>query len=285
MANILILKRRINAAKNVSKTTRAMQMIAASKLKKAQDAVASSRPYVSKSAEIMTNLLSVTEKGYTNPYLSNNSKSDKSLLLVLSPDKGLCGSLITNLLKEFIKFHDQTPKTSYIVVGKKLEGQIIHFAQDIVASFPFGTTLPAFDKIFPILTLIEDYYLSGKVSSVKVLTAEYTSLFTQTPKIQNLLPIVPEVPSSEKKNENFYLFEPNKKILLDSLIKHTLEMKLYQQLIESYVSEQAARMISMQNATTNANDIIGDLQLEYNKTRQAKITSEILDITGAQLFG
>lgn len=283
MANILTLKRRINAAKNVSKTTRAMQMIAASKLKKAQDAVSSSRPYVSKISSVMTKLLTESEKNYSHNYLNNNSDTDKTLLLVLSPDKGLCGSLITNLIKEFIKFQDEKPESAYLVVGKKLEGQIVHFSQEIVASFPFGTTLPKFDRIFPLLKLIDDYYMSGKVSTVKILTAEYTSIFTQTPKVITLLPIAPDVSESEE-NHDFYLFEPGKKQLLDSLIKHYLEMSLYQQLLESYVSEQAARMMSMQNATTNANDIIDDLQLEYNKTRQAKITSEILDISGVQNY-
>ncbi len=286
MANILTLKRRINAAKNVSKTTRAMQMIAASKLKKAQDAVTSSRPYVSKISNIMTNLLEETKKSYSHPYLKSTAANDKTLLLVLSPDKGLCGSLITNLIKEFLKYQDSAAETSYVVMGKKLEGQIVHFSSKIVASFPFGTTLPKFDRVFPLIKIIEDYYISGKVSSVKILTAEYTSLFTQTPKIVPLLPISPINDGSEVEiTDDFYLFEPNKKVLLDSLIKHYLEMTLYLQLIESYLSEQAARMMSMQNATSNANDIIDDLQLEYNKTRQAKITSEILDITGAQLYG
>ncbi len=286
MANILTLKRRINAAKNVSKTTRAMQMIAASKLKKAQDAVTSSRPYVSKISTIMTNLLEESKKSYSHPYLKSNSTNNKTLLLVLSPDKGLCGSLITNLIKEFLKYQNTAGETSYVVVGKKLEGQIIHFSSDIVASFPFGTTLPKFGRIYPLIKIIEDYYGTGKVSSVKILTAEYTSLFTQTPKVVPLLPISPVKEEADSKTtDDFYLFEPGKKVLLDSLIEHYLEMTLYLQLIESYLSEQAARMMSMQNATSNANDIIDDLQLEYNKTRQAKITSEILDITGAQLYG
>lgn len=284
MANILTLKRRITAAKNVSKTTKAMQMIAASKLKRAQDAVTASRPYVSKISSILANLLSNSEKNYTHPYLYNSSKADKTLLLVLSPDKGLCGSLVTNLVREFVKFQDEEPETSYVVIGKKLEGQVIHFSQEIVASFPFGTTLPKFDRIYPLVNIIDDYYGNGKVNSVKILTAEYTSLFTQTPKVVPLLPIVPEQ-RNEEKSDDFYLFEPNKKVLLDSLLKHYLEMTLYQQLVESYLSEQAARMMSMQNATNNANDIIDDLQLEYNRTRQAKITSEILDITGAQNYG
>jgi F-type H+-transporting ATPase subunit gamma len=284
MANINILKRRINAARNVSKTTRAMQMIAASKLKKAQDAVSAGRPYVTKISELLSDTLNESKKDYTHPYLKNGTASnDKTLLIVLSPDKGLCGGLITNLAKEFLRFQDETPKVSHIVVGKKLEGQVVHFSQEIIASFPFGTSLPTYEKIFPLLSLINEYYNTGKVSTVKILTAEYVSIFSQTPKVIDLLPIIPEIISQEEKNEDFFIFEPGKKNILDSLINHYLEMTLFQQLIESYLSEQAARMISMQNATNNANDIIEDLQLEHNKARQAKITSEILDITGAQV--
>lgn len=256
-----------------------MQMIAASKLKKAQDAVTAGRPYVSKIADLLDDLLSEAKKDYTHPYLETRSKSNKTLLLILSPDKGLCGGLITNLTKEFIKFQNETPDVSYIIIGKKLEGQVIHFTEEIVATLPFGTTLPTYEKIFPLLELIKDYYDTGKVSSVKVLTAEYVSLFSQAPKVIDLLPLNPQKTEADEKKDDFFLFEPGKKELLDSLLLHYLEMTLFQQLMEAYLSEQAARMISMQNATTNANDIIEELQLEYNKARQAKITSEILDVT------
>lgn len=280
MANILTLKRRINAARNVSKTTKAMQMIAASKLKRAQNAVSASKPYVNKISEIMENILSEASKIYTNPYLTQKNQGGKTLLIVLSPDKGLCGSLVANILKEFIKYQKEEPETTYVVLGKKLEGQIVQFDKEIVASFPFGTTLPTFDKVYPLLKIINDYYLSGKVDTVKILTAEYINIFTQKPKVITLLPIALNHEGNEKSTNDFYLFEPGKKVLLDSLLKHFLEMEVYHQLIESFVSEQAARMMSMQNATESANDIITDLQLEYNKTRQAKITSELLDITG-----
>lgn len=280
MANILILKRRINAARNVSKTTKAMQMIAASKLKRAQNAVNSSKPYVSKISSIIENIMEESKNNYTNPYLKPVNNTGKTLLIILSPDKGLCGSLVTNILKEFIRYQDDAPETSYVVVGKKLEGQVIHFNKEIVASFPFGTTTPSFDRVYPLLEIINKYYLGGHVDSVKVLNPEYINLFTQKPRVTTLLPIVLNADEREMKNDDFYLFEPNKKVLLDSLINHYLEMNVYHQLLESFLSEQAARMMSMQNATTNANDIVSDLQLEYNRTRQAKITSELLDIAG-----
>jgi F-type H+-transporting ATPase subunit gamma len=279
MASILTLKRRINAARNVSKTTKALQMISASKLKRAQDAILSTRPYVRKISEITTNLSKSMTGKHFHPYLGQRIKTNKTLLIVLSPDKGLCGSLITNLVREFIKYQNEGQESSYIVIGKKIEGKIVHLSQEILASFAFGTTLPEFDMVFPILKIIDEYYGKGKVDSVKILTTEYTSVFSQTPKIFTLLPIqTPTLVNLD--NDEFYIYEPNREELLNTLLRHYVEMATYQQLIESFVSEQAARMISMQNATDNANDIIEDLQLEYNKTRQAKITSEILDITG-----
>lgn len=285
MANILSLKRRINAARNVSKTTKAMQMIAASKLKKAQDAVMATRPYVQKITELTVDIRQATGNSYSHPYLTDN-KASKSLLIVLSPDKGFTGSLITNQLREFMNYQDQNPDTSYVILGKKLEGKIINLNKEIIASFAFGTSLPPLDAIFPLLKIIDEYYLKQKVNSVKVLTAEYKSIFTQIPKIITLLPIQTDVNNKTLEQYNnityepYYIYEPNKEDLLNALLKHYLEMSLYQQLIEMFVSEQAARMMAMQNATENANDIIEDLMLEYNKTRQAKITSEILDITG-----
>ncbi len=279
MASILALKRRIGAAKNVSKTTKAMQMIAASKLKRAQDAVSATRPYVNKISEMTYDIMGNVDKKFKHPYLQTNN-TNRTLLIALSPDKGLCGSLLTNLIREFISYQEKEPDTSYVVIGKKLEGKVVQINKEIIASFAFGTTLPSFDMVYPLMNIINEYYVGGKVSSVKFLTTEYTSIFTQTPKIITLLPLVRENQEETAKTDDFYIYEPEKKKLLESLLKHYVEMTVYQQLIESFVSEQAARMISMQNATNNANDIIEDLQLEYNKTRQAKITSEILDITG-----
>lgn len=293
MASILSLKRRINAARNVSKTTKAMQLIAASKLKRAQDAVMSTRPYVRKISEMTADIRKSIHGKYKHPYLEEPVNTDKTLLIALSPDKGFSGSLVTNLIREFVQYQEQNKDTAYVVIGKKLEGRIVHLNKEIVASFAFGTSLPKFDMVYPIIKIIDEYYGQNKVNSVKVLTTEYNSIFTQKPKVVTVLPIQNEIPDSVPAKseppsgniEPYYIYEPNKEELLNTLLKHYLEMSIYQQLIESFVSEQAARMMAMQNATDNANDIIEDLQLEYNKTRQAKITSEILDITaGANLI-
>lgn len=282
MANIISLKRRIKAAQNVSKTTRAMQMIAASKLKRAQTAALSSRPYVEKLSSITQYISHNIEDTKKHPYIKPPGDMKKSLVIVLSPDKGLCGGLVTNLLREFLKYTQRDSQNQYIVVGKKLETKVAKLSNEVIASFSFGTITPAFDMVYPISKLINDYYLSQKVGNVKVLFTHFQSIFTQVPKIQTLLPI--QLPPDEETKQNIqYLFEPKMEEMLPDLLKHYLEMNLYQFLVESFVSEQGSRMIAMQNATTNANDIIDYLRLEYNKSRQAKITNEILDLAGAQV--
>src|SRR3989344_1300549 len=282
MANILSLKRRIAAAKNVSKTTKAMQMIAASKLKKAQNKAVSSKPYTQKLSLLAQDVIDHIEDKTIHPYLKQ-SGSTRTLLIALSPDKGLCGGLISNLVKEFLTFSHLEKDSSYVIVGKKIEGQITRMENEVIASFAFGTITPTFDMVYPIIRIIDEYFVSGKVGSVKILSARFTNLFTQTPQITSLLPLQLAKTEEDVIPDVDYLFEPKAQELLPSLLKHYIEMTLYQLLLESFVSEQAARMIAMQNATDNANDIIEDLRLEYNKTRQAKITSEILDITSVQI--
>lgn len=284
MATLLSLRRRTKAAENVSKTTRAMQMIATSKLKRAQEAALSSRPYVNKLTSLTQELAQKIPDEQKHPFMKLQTNTNATLLIVLSPDKGLCGGLITNLVKEFFAYTSTSKNTSFVVVGKKLEQQVIKLPNEILASFTFGTTLPRFDIVYPITKLIDEYYLSGKVQSVKVLFANFINFFSQTPKITNLLPIsLPEKTEVEKKSQTDQLYEPSLSALLPTLLTHYVEMSLYQFLLESYLSEQASRMIAMQNATNNAKDIIEGLKLEYNKTRQAKITSELLDITGGRI--
>lgn len=285
MASLLSLKRRIQAAQNVSKTTRALQMIAASKMKRAQEAALSARPYVSKLTELTGSAISKAGEGFSHPYITVTTESTKTLVIVLSPDKGLCGGLITNLLKEFYTYQKEHKDDDFIVVGRKLETYAARSGENVIANFLFGTSTPTFDMVYPIARLIDEYYTSGKVSSVKVIYTHFDSIFSQKPRVETLLPFSSEMgkseteaPSSQSTPELEYIYEPGVTELLPSLLKHTLEMRLFQFLLESFVSEQGSRMIAMQNATENANDIIAAYRLEYNKTRQAKITGEILDL-------
>ncbi len=283
MATILSLKRRIQAAQNVSKTTRAMQMISASKLKKAQQRAISTRPYV-KQLDIMTkNVLGKIDlETFHHPYVKAGSKTGKTLMIILAPDKGLCGGLISNLLRAFIGYQKEEVDAFYVVVGRKVEGLIARLSKQVIATFNFGITTPSFDVIYGVMKIVDDYYMEGKVDKVKVLFTDFTSFFSQNPTRADLLPVKLTDENLETKDSTlYYIFEPRAEEILPSLLRHNIEMSLYHFYLESFASEQASRMLTMQNATNNANDIIEDLRLEYNITRQAKITSELLDITGA----
>ena len=279
MANLLQLKRRIRAAQNVSKTTRAMQMIAISKLKRAQDATLAGRPYVEKLSAISQNLSSKLDAEYTHEYMEKPKGINKTLVLIFSPDKGLCGSLNTNLIREIINFDSANEDNIYLTVGKKTETAVVNLKKELIASFKFGTTLPSFDIVFPLVKIIDEYFLSKKIGSVKIISTSFLSVFSQKTKITSVRPI--EFPKEKPVPTPFTLFEPAPEKLLPALLRHFLEMTIYQQLLESFASEQGARMAAMQNATDNALEIVQDLQLMYNKGRQEKITNEILDIGGA----
>ncbi len=281
MANILLVKRRIQAAQNVSKTTRAMQMIAASKLKKGQNTYIATKPYAQKLVELSQNIVTRLDEDQLHEYMKKPKNVNKTLIVVFAPDKGLCGSLVTNLIREFLRQDNPSENIIYLTVGKKIEKVVANSKREIVASFKFAT-FPSFDLVYPIAKIIDEYFLQKKVSGVKIISTNFSSVFSQSPKVTQLLPI--DLPQENIKPVNsITLFEPDASEILPSLLLHYLEMSLYQLLVESYAAEQAARMVAMQNATDNAADMIKDLKLEYNKKRQEKITNEILDI-GSSAF-
>ncbi|OGH19466.1 MAG: ATP synthase F1 subunit gamma [Candidatus Levybacteria bacterium RIFCSPHIGHO2_12_FULL_38_12] len=283
MASMIQLKRRIKTAQNVSKTTKAMQLIATSKLKRAQEAALSSRPYVEKLESWSKRLSALKQEDFTHPYIEQAVDSKKTLLIVLSPDKGLCGGLITNVLREYMSFSSDSNIIT-TTVGKKIEIMALRSKNQLIASFPFGTTLPRFGMIFPILKIIDEYYLSKKVDTVKILYSRFASFFSQIPTVTTILPLTLPDETKDQQITISELFEPSIEVLLPQLLKHYIEMSLYHFLLENYVSEQTARMLAMQNATDNAHDIITQLTLEYNKARQEKITNEILDISSNSAF-
>ena len=253
-------------------------MISASKLKKAQNAAEASQPYVEKLNYLAKALEQRVDKENRHQYMKPQVGIKAKLLIVISPDKGLCGGLVTNLLREVLHYNNNE-KTYYITIGKKAERAVASLNKEIVASFLFGTSLPPFETVFPIAKLINEYFLNKKVSEVTILSTKFTSVFSQTPGFGTLLPVRLEQAAEEDKSVT--LFEPNVDLLLPDLLRHYLEMVIYQSLLEAYASEQASRMIAMKNATDNALDMISELKLDYNKTRQEKITNELLDIGGS----
>lgn len=279
MADTLALRRRIKTAQNISKTTRAMQMIAASKLKRAQHAAVSARPYTNELTKLTQGLAPKNaETQELHPFLGKKEKTGKTLYIVMGPDKGLCGGMVTNLIREYMKVkHDE--KAQFVAIGKKMEAAVAS-SKRLIASFHFGTALPGFEQVLPLIALIDEQYVSGDVDAVKIISTEFTSVFTQTPQVIDLLP-VKFTPGKEEAPANEIIFEPTEAILLPELLMRYIEVVLYQQFLETFASYNGAQMIAMQNATNNAKDIVSDLQLLYNKARQEKITKEILDISSA----
>lgn len=282
MSNILILKRKIKTAQNVSKTTRAMQMIAASKLNKAQNAALSSRPFVEKITELTKRVSHKIEDEKKHEYMRQNG-SNSTLLILFTPDKGLCGGMVTNVIRQFIDFDSANKNISYIAVGKKAESTLSSLGKQMIASFDFGTILPSFDQVLPLVKLIDGLYLDSKVGKVLVIHTNFKSVFQQMPKTVDLLPIKIEDEVSTLES-SVTLFEPDASEMLPFLLRQYIEMNLFQFFLENYLSEQAARMIAMQNATDNANELIKALKLLYNKSRQERITNEILDISSGAIF-
>ena len=279
MADTLALRRRIKTAQNISKTTRAMQMIAASKLKRAQSGVMASRPYVDKLTQLTKNLAPKNaSQDELHPYMQERHTTGKTLYVFISPDKGLCGGLVTNLVREYFKIR-HNDNALFITVGKKIQGPIAAAGKNLLATFQFGSTLPSFEQVLPLIEIINQQYLAGNVDNVKIVTTHFNTVFSQSTTVVDLLPICLTEETTKLSADT--LFEPSKKALLPSLLGRYIEMSLFQQFLESYASENAARMIAMQNATNNAKDIVNELQLLYNKARQEKITKEILDISSA----
>jgi F-type H+-transporting ATPase subunit gamma len=278
MATTLSLRRRIKTARNISKTTRALQMISASRLKRAQEAALSARPYVNKLVTVTQSLAPLPGVAplASHPYMELHNTSGKTLYIIISPDKGLCGGLVTNLAREYIK--SKNDHAFFVTVGKKIEGVVAPTSKKLLAAFPFGRTVPSFSMVAPLSKIIDEYYLTHQVDAVKIITTKFMNVFSQTPVVTNVLPIAFEGDGQKEEAEE-RIFEPSRHELMPSLLRRYIDMVIYQHLLESYASEQAARMIAMQNATNNAKDVVNALTLLYNKARQEKITKEILDIT------
>lgn len=276
--NLQLLKRRIKTAKNVSQIAKAMEMMSASKIKRAQNTVENNKPYAKRIESLTGSLIKNTKTAkFTHPYLTE-AESEKKLLIAISPDRGLCGSLNTNLFKAIVA--QESKNTTLITIGTKFERFASKMDFNFLASFPMGTTLPRYSIVYELVKLIDEQFKLGNVTSVEVLFAEFNSFFDQKPKVQKILPVNTDVVADD--NDLFHLFEPAPVELLEALLPQYLEVALYSALLEAYTSEQAARMVAMQNAKTNANDIASYLTLAYNKSRQEKITNEILDLSNNQ---
>jgi F-type H+-transporting ATPase subunit gamma len=283
------IRRRIKSVKSTAQITRAMQMVASSKMRKAQLAALAGRPY----ASLMNDVLAAVSHGagdFSHPLLEKREGKKRAVILI-STDKGLCGALNSNLLREAAKFDKDT--TVYVCAGKK-GAQFIHRTKrNLAAEFNYKDN-PAFSEARAISKFAQDLFLKGEVDRVDVLYTNFINTLSQKPETRQLLPIgriekleadlTGEGKGGElKKSDVEYLFEPNAGDVLGNLLPHYVNFQVFQFLLEAKASEHSSRMVAMKNATDNAKQLIKDLTLEYNKLRQANITKELLEITTAQM--
>ncbi len=279
MANIRTIRRRIRGVQNTAKITRAMEMVAASRMKRAQERGLAGRPYAEKIQQVIGDLAALSGAGRALHPLLQRRPVTKVAVVHITPDRGLCGGLNANLNRLAAGFIlRQTVPVTLITVGRKGLDFMCQHGRDVLAQFTQLGDRPSLLDTLPISRIVIDDYSSGVVDLVYLVYARFISTMLQKPVLQPLLPVEPaSIPGAENVD---YLYEPGPEAVLGELLPRFVEMQLYHAILESIASEQSARMVAMKNATDNANELIGDLTLLYNKARQEAITKEILDITG-----
>ncbi|MEM7383600.1 MAG: ATP synthase F1 subunit gamma [Verrucomicrobiota bacterium] len=289
------IRRRIRSVKNTAQITRAMQLVAASKMKKAQDQALSGRHYAELMNKVLVNLREFSSVE-SHPLLQAG-EGDRDLFVVITTDKGLCGGLNTNLLKKVVAEAKDTD--SFVTVGKKGRGSLGRLQKDLVADFSVSDTVD-FAEVKLISKFITEKFTEGEYGSVKVAFTNFINTLSQEPHIETLLP-VSQVHLGKKKDyegmgnedaandapepsaDGGYSFEPDAASVFDTVVPQYVNYEIYQMVLEGRASEHSSRMVAMKSATDNADQIIKDLTLQYNKLRQAAITSELLEITTAQM--
>ncbi|MDR0977975.1 MAG: ATP synthase F1 subunit gamma [Endomicrobium sp.] len=275
--NLQQLKKRIKTSKSIFQIAKAMEMIAASKIRKARKIVEQHNPYAKKIKYMVQKIL--TDKDLCkNVAKFTLDRKGKRLVYVISPDKGLAGGLIVNLFK---KVDSYVLADDYIVViGKKASVEAARCGYNILASFDMGSNFPKYDDIYPIIDIAKKFYLSDEVVKVSVIYTEFKNMLVQEPIIDEIFPVKPD--NDFKETGLDYIFEPSSRQVLEDLLPFYFEVEFYSVLMNAYASEQAARMTARRNAKDNANDISVTLTNVYNKSRQEKITNEILDLANGQ---
>lgn len=283
MANSKDLRRRIRSIKNTSQITKAMEMVAATKMRRAQSQAVSSRPYNIALKTLLDQLLVNTP--IKSPLLQSN-QSNIQTVLVFSTDKSLCGALNTNLFRQ-INQQFSNPHIQFITVGQKGRQFTNRTNRHLIADFP-NPDHNHENVARQLSQLVTNLFLNGETSEVGIIFPSFVSTLTQTPSYQSLLPIDPtkfieflKQNTDKQKATNEYLLEPDFTTILNFALMHFIEISIYQALLETKASEHSARMIAMQNATQNATDLVSDLTLTYNQIRQDAITNELLEISSA----
>ncbi|HEY8636151.1 MAG TPA: ATP synthase F1 subunit gamma [Candidatus Limnocylindrales bacterium] len=276
MASQRDIRRRIGSVKNIKQITRAMQFVAASKLKRAQDATLAARPYSEKLDEVLADLAAVLD-GEDHPLLAK-PQSDKRLIVLITTDRPLSGPLNTNIVRFVARdIVDNPGDVALITVGRKGRDAMRRTGVPVEAHFATFGDRPTFADVLPLARLVTDDFLAGTYGRVDIVYSQWVSTLVQRPTALTILPIQP-AEDTEGIPGNQFIFEPNAGAVLERLLPRFVATRLFQAVLEAKASEESSRMVAMKNATENAEDLIEDLTLSYNKVRQSNITREMIEI-------
>jgi F-type H+-transporting ATPase subunit gamma len=280
MANIRLIRRRIKGVRSTAKITKAMEMIAASKMRRAQERGLAGRPYSEKITQILSALAAIPSEGKVlHPCLQCRRPVTNVSVVHITPDRGLAGALVGNINRKAGGFIlEQEVPVKLIAIGRKGLDFLRRTGQSIEAEFIGLGDRPSLLDTLPISHIVIDDFSNGTTDEVYVAYTHFVSTMMQEPVIKKLLPVEP-APIPAPQNVD-YIYEPESSSVLGGLLPRFVEMHVYHAILESIASEQSARMVAMRNATENAEELIDDLTLAYNKARQEMITTELLDITG-----
>lgn len=275
------IRTKIGSIKNTQKITSAMEMVAASKMRKAQDRMEATKPYAEKIRSVIGHL-AMGHTEYKHPYIIER-ETRRVGFIVISTDRGLCGGLNTNMFKDALKamknWQDQEIEIDLCLIGSKAGAFFNRFGGNVVAKTAHLGDTPTVSDLIGTVKVMLDAFDEGRIDRLFLVHNEFVNTMTQSPRIHQLLPVEKNADDSLKHHWD-YIYEPDAKELLDVLLVRYIESQVYQGIVDNIACEQASRMVAMKAATDNAGDIINDLQLIYNKARQAAITQEISEIIG-----
>ncbi|MDO4682142.1 MAG: F0F1 ATP synthase subunit gamma [Lautropia sp.] len=284
MASSKEIRNQIKSVKNTQKITKAMEMVSVSKMRKAQDRMKQARPYADKIRNITAHL-STANPEYVHPFMVKRDEIKNVGVILVTSDKGLCGGLNTNIFRLItMKMHELHEKGIGIrgtALGAKGLGFLNRVGVPVVSQLVHIGDMPHMDKLVPVIKVQLDAYLAGEIDAIYLAYSRFVNTMTQTPMIEQLLPLHSDKLGKPDPGYSWdYLYEPDSQSVLKELIKRYIEALIYQALAENIASEHSARVVAMKAASDNAKKVINELQLSYNKARQAAITQELSEIVG-----
>ncbi|MEQ9547243.1 MAG: F0F1 ATP synthase subunit gamma [Marinobacter sp.] len=274
------IRNQISSIKSTQKITSAMEMVAASKMRKAQERMKATRPYAEKMRQVIGHIAKANVQ-YKHPFMVEREVKRVGYIVV-STDRGLCGGLNINLFKALVRdmraWKEKGVEADLCAIGQKGSSFFKSYGGNVVAALTHLGDSPSSEKLIGNVKVMLDAFSEGKIDRLYLVSNEFENTMTQTPQVEQILPLPPGEDEEEIKNQWDYLYEPDARQILDGLLPRYIESQVYQGVVENLACEQAARMIAMKSATDNAGGIIDELQLAYNKARQAAITQEISEI-------